>query len=47
MGVTRLYEKLPLDRIGVLIGREESVKKEIEEKTKTLITVDTHRKCNY
>jgi len=41
MGVTRLYEKLPLDRIGVLIGREGSVKKEIEEKTKTLITVDT------
>ena len=41
MGVTRLYEKLPLDRIGVLIGREGSVRKEIEEKTKTLITVDT------
>jgi ribosomal RNA assembly protein len=41
MGVTRLYEKLPLDRIGVLLGREGSVKKEIEEKTKTLITVDT------
>jgi ribosomal RNA assembly protein len=41
MGVTRLYEKLPLDRIGVLLGREGSVKKEIEEKTKTIITVDT------
>jgi ribosomal RNA assembly protein len=41
MGVTRLYEKLPLDRIGVLLGREGSVRKEIEEKTKTLITVDT------
>ena len=41
MGVTRLYEKLPLDRIGVLLGREGAVKKEIEEKTKTIITVDT------
>jgi ribosomal RNA assembly protein len=41
MGVTRLYEKLPLDRIGVLLGREGSVRKEIEEKTKTIITVDT------
>jgi ribosomal RNA assembly protein len=41
MGVTRLYEKLPLDRVGVLLGREGSVKKEVEEKTKTLITVDT------
>jgi ribosomal RNA assembly protein len=41
MGVTRLYEKLPLDRIGVLLGREGSVRKEIEEKTKTLLTVDT------
>jgi ribosomal RNA assembly protein len=41
MGVTRLYEKIPLDRIGVLIGREGSTKKEIEEKTKTTLTIDT------
>jgi ribosomal RNA assembly protein len=41
MGVTRLYEKIPLDRIGVLIGREGSTKKEIEEKTKTILTIDT------
>jgi ribosomal RNA assembly protein len=41
MGITRLYEKIPLDRIGVLIGREGSTKKEIEEKTKTILTIDT------
>lgn len=41
MGVTRLYEKLPLDRIGVLMGHEGSTKKEIEEKTKTILTIDT------
>lgn len=42
MGVTRLYEKLPLDRIGVLLGENGRVKKEIEEKTRTIITVDSN-----
>ncbi len=41
MGVTRLYERVPLDRIGVLIGHGGRVKKEIMERTNTLITVDS------
>ncbi|MEM3926237.1 MAG: KH domain-containing protein [Desulfurococcaceae archaeon] len=41
MGVTRFYEKLPLERIGVLLGENGRVKREIEEKTRTLITVDS------
>lgn len=41
LGVTRLYTKVPLERIGVLIGREGSVIKEIMEKTRTSITVDS------
>jgi ribosomal RNA assembly protein len=41
LGVTRLYEKIPLERIGVLIGDNGRVKKEIEEKTRTAITIDS------
>jgi ribosomal RNA assembly protein len=40
LGVTRVYEKVPLDRIGVLLGSNGRVKREIEEKTKTKLTVD-------
>jgi ribosomal RNA assembly protein len=40
-GVTKLYERIPLDRIGVLVGSEGRVKREIEEKTRTKITVDS------
>ncbi|ACL11414.1 Predicted RNA-binding protein (contains KH domains) [Desulfurococcus amylolyticus 1221n] len=40
-GVTRLYEKLPLERIGVLLGDNGRVKKEIEVKTRTILTVDS------
>jgi ribosomal RNA assembly protein len=39
--VTRVYEKVPLERIGVLIGENGRVKREIEEKTKTKLTIDT------
>ncbi len=41
LGVTRLYEKLPLDRIGVLIGHDGRVKEEIMKRTNTLITIDS------
>ncbi|MGC9121587.1 MAG: KH domain-containing protein [Thermogladius sp.] len=41
IGVTKLYEKIPLERVGVLIGNEGRVKREIEEKTRTRITVDS------
>ncbi|WFO75867.1 RNA-processing protein [Desulfurococcaceae archaeon MEX13E-LK6-19] len=41
MGVTRLYEKVPLDRIGVLIGQGGKVKEEIMRRTNTIITVDS------
>ena len=41
MGVTRLYEKLPLDRIGVLIGEHGRVKEEVMGRTNTRITVDS------
>jgi ribosomal RNA assembly protein len=40
-GVTKLYERIPLERIGVLVGSEGRVKREIEEKTRTKITVDS------
>ncbi|MEM4976748.1 MAG: KH domain-containing protein [Desulfurococcaceae archaeon] len=40
LGVTRLYEKIPTERVGVLLSNNGSVKKEIEEKTKTIITVN-------
>lgn len=39
-GVTRLHEKIPTERVGVLLASNGRVKKEIEEKTKTIITVD-------
>lgn len=41
VGVTKLYEKLPLDRIGVLLGDSGKVKSELEARTKTVITVDS------
>ena len=41
MGVTRLYEKVPLDRIGVLIGHEGRIKDELMRRTRTIITVDS------
>jgi ribosomal RNA assembly protein len=41
LGVTRVYEKVPLDRIGVLLGSNGRVKREIEEKTNTKLTVDS------
>ncbi len=40
-GVTRLYEKLPLDRIGVLIGEGGRVKEEIMRRTGTRLVVDS------
>lgn len=40
MGVTRIYEKIPVERVGVILGENGAVKKEIEEKTRTIISVD-------
>ena len=40
-GLTRLYAKVPLDRLGVLIGERGSVKRELERRTNTRITVDS------
>ncbi len=40
-GVTRLYVKVPPDRIGVLIGKGGEVLKTVMERTKTRITVDS------
>ncbi len=37
----RLYAKVPLDRIGVLIGENGKVKTEIMKRTRTKITVDS------
>ena len=37
----RLYAKVPLDRIGVLIGEGGRVKQEIMRRTRTKITVDS------
>ncbi len=39
-GVTRLYVKVPLDRIGVLIGRGGEVLRMVMERTRTKIMVD-------
>jgi len=39
-GVTRLYVKIPQDRIGVLIGKGGEVLKTVMERTRTRITVD-------
>ncbi len=41
LGVTKLYEKVPIDRIGVLIGHDGRVKEEIMKRTKTNITIDS------
>ena len=41
IGVTRLYEKVPPDRIGVLIGQDGKIKEEIMRRTNTLITIDS------
>ena len=41
MGVTKLYEKVPLDRIGVLIGHDGKVKEEIMRRTRTRLTIDS------
>ncbi len=41
MGVTKLYERVPLDRIGVLIGHDGRVKEEIMRRTRTVITIDS------
>ncbi|MEM1826367.1 MAG: KH domain-containing protein [Desulfurococcaceae archaeon] len=41
LGVTKLYEKIPLERIGVLIGHNGRVKNEIMDKTRTNITIDS------
>lgn len=40
-GVTRIYAKVPLDRIGVLIGKQGEIKKELMRKTRTKITIDS------
>ncbi len=40
-GALRLYARLPLDRIGVLIGEKGRVKTEIMKRTRTKITVDS------
>ncbi len=37
----RVYVKIPLDRVGVLIGDKGSVKRELEERTNTVITIDS------
>ncbi len=39
-GVTRLYVRIPLERIGVLIGRNGEVLKRLMEQTRTRISVD-------
>ncbi|MEZ0394029.1 MAG: KH domain-containing protein [Desulfurococcaceae archaeon] len=41
LGLTRLYERVPLERIGVLIGKDGAVKKEIEDRTGTKLSVDS------
>ena len=40
-GVLRLYERVPLDRIGVLIGDKGRIKLEVMKKTRTIIKVDS------
>ncbi|MEM0026681.1 MAG: KH domain-containing protein [Ignisphaera sp.] len=39
-GVTRLYVRIPLERIGVLIGRNGEILKRLMEQTRTRISVD-------
>lgn len=39
-GVTRLYVRIPLERVGVLIGRNGEVLKRLMEQTRTRISVD-------
>ncbi|WP_048192371.1 KH domain-containing protein [Pyrolobus fumarii] len=41
MPLLRLYERVPLDRIGVLIGECGKVKEEVMKRTRTRITVDS------
>ncbi|MET1101646.1 MAG: KH domain-containing protein [Pyrodictiaceae archaeon] len=41
-GVLRLYERLPLDRIGVFIGEGGKVKLEVMKRTRTRIIVDSN-----
>ena len=38
-GVTKIYAKVPLDRIGVLIGKEGEIKKELMRRTRTKVTL--------
>jgi len=40
-GVTRLYTRVPLDRIGVLIGEGGQVLRELMKRTMTVIKVDS------
>ncbi len=40
-GVTKLYVRVPIDRIGVLIGENGEIKHEIERRTQTKITVSS------
>ena len=41
LGETRLYMKVPVDRIGVLIGEGGKILKELQKRTETKITVDS------
>ncbi|MEM0356058.1 MAG: KH domain-containing protein [Desulfurococcaceae archaeon] len=41
LGVTKLYEKIPIERIGVLIGPNGKTLREIMDKTGVSITVDS------
>ena len=41
-GVTKLYVRVPIDRIGVLIGEKGEVKHEIEKRTQTKISVNSN-----
>ncbi len=41
-GITKLYLKVPMDRLGALIGEKGSVIKELERRTNTRITVDSN-----
>ncbi len=40
-GMTRLYVRIPLDRVGVLIGEKGSVLKELENRMEVRIVVDS------
>lgn len=39
--VTKIYTKIPLDRIGVLIGKQGEIKRELMRRTRTRITIDS------